>query len=78
MASSDFDSFSNLSVPYFQEGYVHYVVDAVFTLAIAVQKLIDEKCAHSSTGTNLCKEFFPLDGSRLLNVLRTVTFRNGN
>ena len=74
---SDMDSFSNLSVPYFQEGYVHYVVDAVFTLVIAVQKLIDEKCSNGATGTNFCEEFFPLDGARLLNILRNVTFRNG-
>ena len=75
----DIDSTStNLSVPYFQEGYVHYVVDAVFTLAIAIQKLIDEKCSPSSTIKPLCKEFFPFNGTKLISILRNLTFRNGS
>jgi hypothetical protein len=70
-------NYSNVSVPYFQEGYVHYVVDAVFTLVIAIQNLIDEKCQDMSTSKILCEQFFPLDGARLLTILRNVTFRNG-
>ena len=31
-------------MPYSQEGYVHYVVDAVFALVTAIQRLIEEKC----------------------------------
>ncbi|CAF2308674.1 unnamed protein product [Rotaria sp. Silwood2] len=74
---SDIDStYTNLSVPYFQEGYVHYVVDAVFTLVISIQKLIDEKCPNSSTIKPLCKEFFPFDGTKLISILRNITFRN--
>jgi hypothetical protein len=68
---------SNLSVPYFQEGYVHYVVDAVFTLVIAIQRLIEEKCRDQSSKGSLCPAFFPFDGNRLLTILRSVTFRNG-
>jgi hypothetical protein len=68
---------TNYSIPYFQEGYVHYVVDAVFTLVIAIQKLIDEKCLNSLKTKPLCKEFFPFNGTRLLSVLRNITFRNG-
>ncbi|CAF4439567.1 unnamed protein product, partial [Adineta steineri] len=42
---TDFDHINTtLSVSYFQEGYVHYVVDAVFTLVTAIQRLIEEKC----------------------------------
>ncbi|CAM4742235.1 unnamed protein product [Rotaria magnacalcarata] len=67
---------TNLSVPYSQEGYVHYVVDAVFALAISVQKLIDEKCVSSSKTGVLCKEFFPFDGAKLVSILRNTTFRN--
>ena len=75
---SDADStFANTSVPYSQEGYVHYVVDAVFTLVIAIQKLIDEKCSPPSTMKGVCDEFFPFDGARLLTIVRNVTFRNG-
>ncbi|CAF4664097.1 unnamed protein product [Rotaria sp. Silwood1] len=74
---SDIDStYTNLSVPYFQEGYVHYVVDAVFTLVISIQKLIDEKCPNSSLIKPLCKELFPFDGMKLITILRNVTFRN--
>jgi hypothetical protein len=69
---------TNLSVPYFQEGYVHYVVDAVFTLVIAIQRLINEKCSNTSSIQPLCQEFYPLDGIRLLSILRNVSFRNGN
>ena len=65
-------------MPYTQEGYVHYVVDAVFTLVIAIKKLVDEKCSNPSRLKPLCKEFYPFDGTRLLSVLRNVTFRNGN
>ena len=68
---------TNLSVPYFQEGYVHYVVDAVFTLVIAVKNLVDEKCLNSSKQQIICQEFYPLDGLRLLTILRNVSFRNG-
>ena len=67
-------TFHNLSVSYSQEGYVHYVVDAVFVLAIAIQKLIEEKCRPAST---ICREFYPFDGTRLLTILRDVSFRNG-
>ncbi|UJR22815.1 hypothetical protein I4U23_025845 [Adineta vaga] len=74
--SDNYSTYSNLSVHYFQEGYVHYVVDAVFTLVIAIKKLIDEKCFDSSKHKPLCKEFYPFDGTRLLSVLRNVTFRN--
>lgn len=64
-------------MPYFQEGYVHYVVDAVFTLVIAIKKLMDEKCLNSSKSQIICQEFYPFDGNRLLTLLRNVTFRNG-
>ena len=69
----------NFSVPYSQEGYVHYVVDAVFTLVIAIQKLVDEKCpkSPSSNAKPVCPEFFPFDGTKLLSILRNVSFRNG-
>ena len=70
-------TYTNLSVPYFQEGYVHYVVDAVFTLVIAIKKLIDEKCLNSSKIKPLCNEFYPFNGTRLLSVLRNISFRNG-
>ncbi len=70
-------TYTNLSVPYFQEGYVHYVVDAVFTLVIAIKKLIDEKCVNSSKTKPLCNEFYPFNGTRLLSVLRNISFRNG-
>ncbi|CAF1250304.1 unnamed protein product [Rotaria sp. Silwood1] len=74
---SDTDStYINFSVPYFQEGYVHYVVDAVFSLVIAIQKLVDEKCLNSSTIKSLCNEFYPFDGIRLLSILRNLSFRN--
>ncbi|CAF0881048.1 unnamed protein product [Rotaria sordida] len=74
---SDIDNtYTNLSVPYFQEGYVHYVVDAVFTLVISIQKLIDEKCPNSSKQKPLCKEFFPFEGTKLISILRNITFRN--
>lgn len=74
----DTDStYTNLSVPYFQEGYVHYVVDAVFTLVIGIQKLIDEKCSKPSKLKPFCKEFFPFDGTKLNSILRNTTFRNG-
>jgi hypothetical protein len=73
----DVDStYTNLSVPYSQEGYVHYVVDAVFTLVISIQKLVNEKCSNSTRTQPLCKEFFPFDGTKLLSVLRNTTFRN--
>ena len=65
-------------MPYFQEGYVHYVVDAVFTLVIAVQNLIDETCPGTSGTGSLCEQFYPFNGTRLLVLLRNVTFRNGN
>ncbi len=75
---SDSDStHPNYSVPYFQEGYVHYVVDAVFTLIISIQNLIDEKCLFSSERKILCKEFFPFNGTRLLTLLRNISFHNG-
>lgn len=67
----------NYSVSYSQEGYVHYVVDAVFALVIAIQNLIDEKCGNSTNLNILCKEFYPFNGTRLLNILRNITFRNG-
>ena len=70
-------TYNNLSVPYFQEGYVHYVVDAVFTLVIAIEKLISEKCSNSSRKESLCQEFYPFDGIGLLSILRNVSFRNG-
>ncbi|CAF2799048.1 unnamed protein product [Rotaria sp. Silwood2] len=74
---SDTDStYTNFSVPYFQEGYVHYVVDAVFSLVIAIQKLVDEKCLNSSETKLLCKEFYPFDGKTLLSILRNLSFRN--
>ena len=66
------------SVPYFQEGYVHYVVDAVFALALSIQRLIEDKCARTPNRTSLCPEFFPLDGTRLLTLLRNISFHNGN
>jgi len=75
--SDNDNKYTNLSVPYSQEGYVHYVVDAVFTLVIAIKKLIDEKCSNSSKIQVICNEFYPFDGIRLLSVLRNVTFRNG-
>ncbi len=68
---------TNFFVPYFQEGYVHYVVDAVFTLVISIQNLIDEKCPNSSKNKPLCKEFYPFNGTRLLTILRNITFHNG-
>jgi hypothetical protein len=68
---------ANLSVPYFQEGYVHYVVDAVFTLVISINNLIDEKCSNSSDIKPLCKEFYPYNGTRLLTILRNISFHNG-
>jgi len=78
-SSLDIDSTdANLSVPYFQEGYVHYVVDAVFTLVISIQNLIDEKCSNSSKIKPLCKEFYPYNGTRLLTILRNISFHNGN
>ncbi|CAF0813590.1 unnamed protein product [Adineta ricciae] len=67
---------ADLSVPYAQEGYVHYVVDSVFTLVIAIQKLIEDKCLHSLYDKLLCDEFFPFDGTKLLTLLRNTTFRN--
>jgi len=67
----------NYSVPYFQEGYVHYVVDAVFTLVISIQNLIDEKCKNSSDIQPLCQEFYPFNGTRLLTILRNISFHNG-
>jgi hypothetical protein len=70
-------TYTNLSVPYFQEGYVHYVVDAVFTLVIAIKKLLDEKCLNSSKIQSVCNEFIPFDGIRLLSILRNISFRNG-
>ncbi|CAF1137318.1 unnamed protein product [Adineta steineri] len=74
---TDFDHINTtLSVSYFQEGYVHYVVDAVFTLVTAIQRLIEEKCIDPSVYKPLCKEFFPFDGTKLLTVLRNTTFRN--
>lgn len=74
----DTDStYINYTVPYFQEGYVHYVVDAVFSLVIAIQKLIDDRCLNSSETQPICDEFYPFDGTRLLSVLRNVSFRNG-
>ncbi|CAF1320134.1 unnamed protein product [Adineta steineri] len=76
LCSDNYSAYTNLSVHYFQEGYVHYVVDAVFTLVIAIQKLIDEKCFNSSRHKPLCKEFYPFDGIRLLSILRNTTFRN--
>ena len=76
--SVDMDStYANLTVPYFQEGYVHYVVDAVFTLVNAIQKLIEEKCFNSPNNKPLCKEFFPFNGTKLLSIIRNITFRNG-
>ncbi|CAF0750522.1 unnamed protein product [Didymodactylos carnosus] len=60
------------SVPYSQEGYVHYVVDAVFALVIAVQKFIIEKCKTKS----LCDNFFPVNGTRLLSILRNISYKN--
>lgn len=58
---------------------MHYVVDAVFTLVIAIQKLIEEKCpkASLSNAKPVCAEFFPFDGTKLLSILRNVSFRNG-
>ncbi|CAF1277359.1 unnamed protein product [Adineta steineri] len=74
---TDFDHINTtLSVSYFQEGYVHYVVDAVFTLVTAIQRLIEEKCLDPSVYKPLCREFFPFDGTKLLTVLRNTTFRN--
>lgn len=73
----DDHKFENLSVSYSQEGYVHYVVDAVFTLVLAISKLVDEKCGNFSKIEPLCTNFYPFDGKRLLSVLRNVTFRNG-
>lgn len=76
---SDSDStHPSYSVPYFQEGYVHYVVDAVFALVLSIQHLFDEKCSQALTRKGICPEFFPLDGTRLLTLLRNVSFRNGN
>ncbi|CAF0910932.1 unnamed protein product [Adineta steineri] len=76
-ACTDFDHINTtLSVSYFQEGYVHYVVDAVFTLVTAIQRLIEEKCLDPSVYKPLCREFFPFDGTKLLTVLRNTTFRN--
>lgn len=66
------------SVPYFQEGYVHYVVDAVFALVLSIQHLIEETCAHVSNRKGLCPEFFPFNGTRLLTLLRNISFHNGN
>jgi len=71
------NTYTNLSVPYFQEGYVHYVVDAVFTLVKAIQKLVEEKCLNSQNNKPLCEEFFPFDGTKLLSIIRNITFRNG-
>ena len=73
----DDHKFENLSVSYSQEGYVHYVVDAVFTLVLAISKLVDEKCGNFSKIEPLCTNFYPFDGKRLLSILRNVTFRNG-
>jgi hypothetical protein len=74
----DTDStYTNFSVPYFQEGYVHYVVDAVFALVISIQNLIDEKCSNSSEKKVLCKAFYPFNGTRLLTLLRNISFHNG-
>ncbi len=74
----DIDSIhTNFSVPYFQEGYVHYVVDAVFALVISIQNLIEEKCLNSSEMKTLCKEFYPFNGTRLLTILRNISFHNG-
>jgi hypothetical protein len=70
-------TYTNLSVSYSQEGYVHYVVDAVFTLVIAIKKLVEEKCVNSSKIKTICNEFYPFNGTRLLSVLRNVSFRNG-
>lgn len=53
------------------------MVDAVFTLAMSVQKLIDEKCSNSSKEKRLCDELFPYDGTKLVSILRSTTFRNG-
>lgn len=64
-------------MPYSQEGYVHYVVDAVFTLVIAIQRLVDEKCPYSPRNQPFCRNFYPFDGTRLLSILRNVSFRNG-
>ncbi|CAF1133791.1 unnamed protein product, partial [Didymodactylos carnosus] len=53
-------------------GYVHYVVDAVFALVIAAQKLINEKCKTDS----LCDDFFPINGTQLLSILRNISYKN--
>lgn len=67
----------NYSVSYSQEGYVHYVVDSVFAMIISIQELIDEKCRNSSDKKVLCSEFFPINGTRLLSILRNLSFHNG-
>ncbi len=59
-------TYTNLSVPYFQEGYVHYVVDAVFTLVIAIKKLLDEKCLNSSKIQSVCNEFIPFRNGKII------------
>jgi len=78
LISTDSDSTHvNYTVSYSQEGYVHYVVDSVFAMIISIHELIKEKCQNTTENRVLCSEFFPMNGTRLLSILRNLSFHNG-
>ena len=68
----------NLSVT--QDGFIHFVVDSVFAMAHAIQKLINSKCAmhkHDSTRLSECEsKISQIKGSEVLEAIRNVEFKS--
>ena len=62
---------------YTQEGYVPFVIDAVYAMAHALHNMYFNVCGKSIPRGTLCKEMIPpIDGDILLSHIRNVSFKS--
>ena len=54
-----------------QEGLVPFVVDAVYTMAYALEHMHQDKCRYEVT---VCQAMHPVAGAELLHYIRNVSF----
>lgn len=66
----------NISMGYKQQKFLHFVRDAIYSMAHALHDMQKEKCGEGYNG--ICSEMKHIDGIDLTKYLQNVSFKGNN
>jgi hypothetical protein len=61
-----------------QDSFIHFVIDSVYAMAHAIEKIMDSNCKHHHIRAELikCQRSVEMKGPELLNEIRKVEFQS--